>query len=773
LTVDVQQAFALGWQAGEYEVRGGQPEREQVEATLAAFAKRVPAAAAVGDVELAPDLVELRAALTAADFRYGKAFTCGTRLARMTQTTEDLDTLGENFSPESVSDLQESIADLTSELPDHAGQAVSLSLTYWLQYRLTAPQHWPEPMTAMVVRQGRLWRAVLSGEKDAQDMLAPDDYVAAGLRLFDKTRRLVGKGIARSWHWSVPLLAVMLALVVGVVVLVANDEDAAAVIAALVALAGSVGVTWKSISASLRRAGELLGRQVWGAELDAAIAIAITELPTVVRSGARLQPSAGSVLDQRRALLYLGAEPPRVTMDKRAVLRAGREVWKRLGPERKVLALVPDGPGLGRRLLYRVLRPSLPSRAAYIPSDQFLSAVQTGLERQIAVNAAKAPQRRAAAPTTAPPPSEAIFGKFGPYDWQWLTTIVSDLIGDFAGHHPFNRAPAKATLGKRARLFLVSDWATGKSRAEKVSQQMEELIARTLEQDDPPDVHVIHLGDVYYAGHRDEYKRRLQDLWPARAHTAQVLSWNLNGNHDMYSGGHAYFSVLSTDENFRGQRVDGEGTSFFRLVNDDWQVIGLDTAYVDRKFAEPQLDRLKQWLSEGQPPRKTILLSHHQLDSFHDRGRISRHILEGVKPHLDAGAIDAWFWGHEHRCVAYQPMLGLKAPRCIGHGGVPELAQWTLIAFAKTLVQWVKGLFTARRASWARIDQEYLAEHVDDDGHKWHRQGFAILDLDGDGAWATYVDEEGIEHWFDGLGLGPNEAADAARAQSGAPVKFG
>src|SRR6266540_2559319 len=275
MTVEVQQAFALGWQAGEYEVRGGQSELKQVEATLAAFAKRAPAAAEVGKAEVAPDLLELRAAMTAADFRYGKAFTCGTRLARMTLTTQGLEAFEDNFSPEAVSELQESIADLTTVLPDHAGQAVSLSLTYWLQYRLSAPQRWPKPMTAMVVRQGRLLRAVLSGEKDAKDMLAPEDYLAAVLQLFDKARRLLGKGIARSWRWSVPLLAVVLALVVGVVVLVANDEGAASVIAGLVALAGSVGVTWKSISTSLRRAGELLGKQVWGAELDAAIAIAI------------------------------------------------------------------------------------------------------------------------------------------------------------------------------------------------------------------------------------------------------------------------------------------------------------------------------------------------------------------------------------------------------------------------------------------------------------------------------------------------------------------
>lgn len=38
MTVEVQQAFALGWQAGEYAVGGGDQELKQVQATAAAFA---------------------------------------------------------------------------------------------------------------------------------------------------------------------------------------------------------------------------------------------------------------------------------------------------------------------------------------------------------------------------------------------------------------------------------------------------------------------------------------------------------------------------------------------------------------------------------------------------------------------------------------------------------------------------------------------------------------------------------------------------------------
>jgi hypothetical protein len=48
MTAEVQQAFAIGWHAGEYHV-------------------------SVGDAGLTRDLVQLQAAMTAADFRYAAA----------------------------------------------------------------------------------------------------------------------------------------------------------------------------------------------------------------------------------------------------------------------------------------------------------------------------------------------------------------------------------------------------------------------------------------------------------------------------------------------------------------------------------------------------------------------------------------------------------------------------------------------------------------------------------------------------------------------------
>jgi hypothetical protein len=45
--------------------------------------------------------------------------------------------------------------------------------------------------------------------------------------------------------------------------------------------------------------------------------------------------------------------------------------------------------------------------------------------------------------------------------------------------------------------------------------------------------------------------------------TGAFGSWSLNGNHDVYSGGHAYFDVLLRDPRVARQ----EQSSFFSFVN--------------------------------------------------------------------------------------------------------------------------------------------------------------------------------------------------------------
>src|SRR3712207_8108115 len=67
------------------------------------------------------------------------------------------------------------------------------------------------------------------------------------------------------------------------------------------------------------------------------------------------------------------------------------------------------------------------------------------------------------------------------------------------------------------------------------------------------------------------------------------------------------------------------------------------------------------------PPRSTLF----PYTTLFRSESIGPFLQSEVQPLLDAGRIRSWFWGHEHKCVAYQPFAGVEYARCVGHGGVP------------------------------------------------------------------------------------------------------
>ncbi|SPF55842.1 Metallophosphoesterase (fragment) [Candidatus Sulfopaludibacter sp. SbA4] len=74
----------------------------------------------------------------------------------------------------------------------------------------------------------------------------------------------------------------------------------------------------------------------------------------------------------------------------------------------------------------------------------------------------------------------------------------------------------------------------------------------------------------------------------------------------------------------------------------------------------------------GAGDRKLVLFSHHQPFSLLDVNQ-GPMLVKWLQPLLDAQKIFAWYWGHEHRSVLYDPHpgYGLRG-RCVGHGGFPE-----------------------------------------------------------------------------------------------------
>src|SRR5262249_15625788 len=137
--------------------------------------------------------------------------------------------------------------------------------------------------------------------------------------------------------------------------------------------------------------------------------------------------------------------------------------------------------------------------------------------------------------------SEDLFEQFGPVDIGWISVGFAGLVKLFRGARAFTPDPAPpCTIANSARLILLADLGSGVPRA----RQLGESARWYLEEADAAgrEVHVIHLGDVYYSGWAAEYDAHFLPFWPVRPEEGgKYGSWCMNGNHDMYSGGHGYF----------------------------------------------------------------------------------------------------------------------------------------------------------------------------------------------------------------------------------------
>jgi Calcineurin-like phosphoesterase len=334
------------------------------------------------------------------------------------------------------------------------------------------------------------------------------------------------------------------------------------------------------------------------------------------------------------------------------------------------------------------------------------------------------------------------------------------------GAHDFCDAPAApAPLGPETRLILISDWGTGREDADRVAEQTKRYF------DVAPEVptHVIHLGDTYYSGTRREAHRHILRAWPvAVAEGGRIGSWALNGNHDMYSGGHGLFEVTLGDPRFAQQRAGGQATSWFTMVTDRWNIVGLDTAWRhrllevrgDELFVEGDLGRLEGSQARvldrcAAEDKRLLVLSHHQLFSAYDEShlrfgddRAATPLAEELGPILERRPVDAWFWGHEHDCLAYEDGFGgVGAARAIGHGAVPtEVRRNAATPLGEPYPDFVvrpdtrdDDVAAMRALRWEYRD----VRPVDADDRPLVRRGFAVLDIAGDDLTVTYVDETG------------------------------
>ena len=328
-----------------------------------------------------------------------------------------------------------------------------------------------------------------------------------------------------------------------------------------------------------------------------------------------------------------------------------------------------------------------------------------------------------------------LYRQFGPCDPRWIRVRLQELLS--REKHPFVVPPPGPTeIGEVAEIVLVGDWATGLPQAINVAN----AIRAHLLNNAGVERHVIHLGDTYYCGLREEYENRFLPHWPVDMGST-VSSWSLNGNHDMYAGGDGYFETLLADRRFDGQR----GSSNFILRNNHWQLIGIDSAYDspdDPNLSEDQ----KRWLGQavdeagGNGSRQTILLSHHQAFTAFGDTNVSGKLAADVSSALSGRRVAAWMWGHEHRGTVYASDITARAydrvahyTATIGHGGVPQL----VTEDGRPITTVDEALLAADRGGW-----EFDGTHTVD-ADTWSLGGYAVLALNQHRAEITFFDEGG------------------------------
>ena len=117
--------------------------------------------------------------------------------------------------------------------------------------------------------------------------------------------------------------------------------------------------------------------------------------------------------------------------------------------------------------------------------------------------------------------------------------------------------------------------------------------------------------------------------------------------------------------------VAQQGCSYFALENNNWLIIGLDTAchadpmdlYLTGKLDDVQM----AWLNTLSKNKKIIIFSHHEAFNItgENKSNVYTHVTEslGREP-------DFWYWGHLHNAIVYH-VKGILRGRCIGHGAIP------------------------------------------------------------------------------------------------------
>jgi hypothetical protein len=220
------------------------------------------------------------ALLTAANFRFGKAYGLGRALADTCRKPENCGEVCEELGRRRIANLLGWLDELSSALPQHAGHSVAASLERWrdcaAQWKDGTSPISDDELLRRLRRQGELWRALLSGEKHGSEMLEIDNWLDVAHGFMRRAGR-IGRGLVLRMPLLTLLILALFAL--GVWLMLRQHAEPASIVAGAAGIVGSLGLTWKGIGGTLGQLLEKLEQPLIGAATDQAIADAITLLP--------------------------------------------------------------------------------------------------------------------------------------------------------------------------------------------------------------------------------------------------------------------------------------------------------------------------------------------------------------------------------------------------------------------------------------------------------------------------------------------------------------
>ncbi|HTX81439.1 MAG TPA: hypothetical protein VME44_04640 [Streptosporangiaceae bacterium] len=207
------------------------------------------------------------------------------------------------FRRDRIATLQEWLAALASQLPQHAATVVSTSLGRWSEFAAVTVGAGSElrsddratveaAMLTYLLPQGDAWLMLLTGARPCAGLLTPEAYVAAGEEALSRSAATARHVLEHYWLW----VLVGAAALGGVLYLIfSNLAGAGEVWTSIAAIGGSLGISANTIASSARRLAAEAERPVFAMAEEDAMAWAVTTMPKVdlSRRGVRKLRKAG------------------------------------------------------------------------------------------------------------------------------------------------------------------------------------------------------------------------------------------------------------------------------------------------------------------------------------------------------------------------------------------------------------------------------------------------------------------------------------------------